>query len=142
MDDCMSDDIDEMSKDDLAAYAELHGIEIDGRWSGARIREAIREKIGGGNDGAPEVEISSPPEGAVIASAPGEYNLDAMVSEWADGWANRVIRAFATFEGNAFTVTLDTANGRTVVTIDNVGDNATAVAAALDLARDKMLNGE
>lgn len=37
-----TDDIDTMGLEDLRAFAELHGIAVDGRWGAAKIREAIR----------------------------------------------------------------------------------------------------
>lgn len=135
----MSDDIDEMSKDDLAALAELHGIEIDGRWSAARIREAVRAKLGGESEAADAVELVAPPEPAPEAPSPaGDYNLDGMISEWAERWAHRLVRAWAEFEGASFTVTVETAHGRTTATIENVDDNAASVMAALDAARREM----
>lgn len=136
----MSDDIDEMSKDDLAALAELHGIEIDGRWSAARIREAVRAKLGGESEAADAVELVAPveppaPEPVTPAHA---YNLDAIVYEWAEAFCADIKRAFGEFAGADFTVTIETRHGTTVEMVAGVEDNAASVMAALDVIKDRI----
>ena len=128
----MNDDIDSMSKEDLLAMAELHAVEVDGRWSAARIREALRDKVGFDATPVAEIELIKP---ADVAADAGAFNLDGIVSAWADSWVNRLVRAWATFEDGGLTVSVETAHGLSTTTIAGISDTPDSVKAALDLAR-------
>ena len=161
----MTDNIEEMGKDDLIAYAELHGVEIDKRWNAARIREAIA-KAGEAVDAAPDaIEVVAPqiltrqvvasdmtklegfvedaPEAPRVAAvAPGSFNLDSAVSIWAEGFADGIDRAWAEFDGPVFRVSLKTKHGLTVAELLDVEDTEAGVMAALEIAKAKMIGGE
>lgn len=134
------DDIESMSKDDLIAYAELHGIEIDKRWSAARIREALAAPSAAMEATDTDLVTFSPP---VIEMPPaGTFNLDSAVSIWAEGFANQLDRAWAEFHGSVFRVSLKTWHGLTVVDIEGVDDSEASIMAALDKAREMMIAGD
>lgn len=160
----MTDNIEEMGKDDLIAYAELHGVEIDKRWNAARIREAITKAGEAPALTADAIEVIAPqiltrqvvasdmtkldgftpdaPEAPRVAAVASDaFNLDGAVSIWAESWANGLDRAWAEFDGPVFRVTVRTKHGQTVAELLDVEDTEAGVMAALEIAKAKMIGG-
>jgi len=125
----MTEDFETMSKDDLLAYAELHSIDIDKRWSAARIREAVTMTQAKPETGFIDIEATAP------ATKDGEpleaFNADALVYEWAQTFCNDINTAFAEVVDGMLVVSITTRHGSTEVRIPEIEWNAAALSEAL-----------
>jgi hypothetical protein len=156
----MTDEIETLSKDGLMDFASVRGIDVDGRWSPARMREAIRAAlhddtvspaglvaevvltdiadIEDGEVVAPVAPVVAPQPAPRPASING-MNVDAVVWEWAEGFCSGLELAFADFDGGMMTVTIRTLHGETVETVDGVAITPDSVTAALAIIRAKII---
>ena len=91
MDDIMNDDfedIENMGKDDLIALCELKSVEFDGRWSAARIREALMAAMNNPEGNAPvTLEIVAP-------NLPPVESIDSIIYEWAASFCDGLELAY------------------------------------------------
>lgn len=116
----MTDPFDAMTKDELADFASVRGIEVDGRWSAQRTREAIRAEMA--QDAANVTALSEAVatdmvtlEAPIVAPivAP-DSDLSSMAWEWALDFCADLERTTAVLDGDVLTVTISTRHGVTV----------------------------
>lgn len=112
----MTDPFDAMTKDELADFASVRGIEVDGRWSAQRTREAIRAEMA--QDAANVTALSEAVvtdmvtlEAPIVAP---DSDLDSAAWEWALDFCADLERTTAVLDGDLLTVTISTRHGVTV----------------------------
>lgn len=113
----MTDALDAMDKDQLAELASVRGVDVDGRWSAQRLREAIRSDMA---TEAANVSIASealatdmatfeePVVTGIVAN-----DLDSVAWEWAKAFCADLERISATVDDGVMTVVIRTAHGVT-----------------------------